>query len=256
MSLTGDLKPPLTLEQLAYLFRLRMDDLPGDVVSAQSAWQNDDSALLWSNEEICVWADEAQHEFAARRPILDSTTAAICQIGTTANQQTVTYDNRIIYIDRVKWVETSSDDEFLLEKKDQHWMDDMYVGWDKITGNSYAGQPCNYVDYVEENKLKLWRIPEGAGTLHMTVYRYPINRLTWTQRHKALEIDPNYHMDLLDWMQFRAYTKRDAETENPDLAAQHEATFERRIGVRPSAHLQTVRRRERRMGRRVRARYV
>lgn len=257
MALNGEIKPPFTLEQLVYVFRQRVDDLPGDVVSAQTSWQNDDDGLLWKNEEICGYADEAQHEMAIRKPILDrSVTPAITQIAVTAGDDEFTYDTRIQKIDRIKFVETTSGDEYVLEKKTQVWMDERYIQWDRESNNTNTGNPCYYIEYADEYKLKLWRIPEVNGTLHLTVYRLPVDRLSWTLRNKLIETQVQHQYDLLDWMMYRAYMKRDAETENTDLAEVHRRTFEMRAGPRPSAHLQTVRRREHKSNRRVRAHYV
>lgn len=257
MSLTGQIVPPLTLEQLVYLFRERMDDLPGDIVDADTSWQNDDDGLLWKNREIVGYADEAQQELAHRKPIIDrSVTPAVTQIALAQDTPVFSYDTRILKIERVKWVETASGDEYLLEKKDPHWMDVRYSQWDRETNNTYTGTPCFFVDYTDEYKVQLWRVPETAGTIYLTVHRLPINRLNWTTRNKLLEAQAQHQIDLLDWMQYRAYLKRDAETENPDLAGAHKALFDERIGLRPSAHLQAVRRREARMGRRVKAHFV
>lgn len=257
MSLTGQIIPPLTLEQLVFLFRQRMDDLPGDIVDSNTSWQNDDDGLLWKNDEIVGYADEAQQELAHRKPIIDrSATPSITQIALAQDTPEFSYDTRILKIERIKWVETSSGDEYLLEKKDPHWMDDRYVQWDRETNNSYTGTPCYFVDYTDEYKVKIWRIPETAGTLYLTVHRLPINRLSWTTRNKLLEAQAQHQLELLDWMQYRAYLKRDAETENPELAQLHKNIFDERVGLRPSAHLQAVRRREARMGRRVKAQFV
>lgn len=258
MALTGQIVPPLTLEQLVFLFRQRMDDLPGDIVSSTSSWQNDDDGLLWKNDEIVGYADEAQQELAQRKPIIDThQSPTITHIAVSgSNQQVVSYDRRILKIDRVKFVGTASEDEHVLEKRDQHWMDDRYNEWDKEGGLGDQGPPKFYVDYVEEYQLNLYPVPDLAGTIHLTVWRLPMLRLSWTTRNRLIEAQINHQIELLDWMQYRAYLKRDAETENPSLAGDHKSIFDERIGLRPSAHLQAVRRREARMGRRVKAHFV
>ena len=258
MALNGDLKPPFTLEQIVFLFRQRMDDLPGDVVPGTTPWQNDDDGLLWKNEEICGYADEAQHELAHRKPILDTNqNITITHLAVSGSlQQAIVYDQRILKIDRVKFVETDSDDEKVLTKKTQAWMDLRYREWDLEGGLSDPGVPDFYIDYIEERQLKLWPVPDMAGTIHLTVWRLPMNRLSWTLRRSLIESQEAHQMDLIDWMQYRAYLKRDAETENLDLAATHKGIFDERIGLRPSAHLQAVRRREHKLGRRVQGHFV
>jgi hypothetical protein len=253
MALTGELKPPLTLEQLATLFRQRVDDLPGDIVDDSKPWTNDDSGLLWKNDEICQYADEAQTEVVRRiGGILDQhTSVAINHITVTAGVQSYTYDKRILKIDRMKFVEDATADEYVVIKKTPRWMDDHHREWD-LEGNA-TGQGIVefFVEFTEEKQFRLWRVPSVAGTLHLTTYRLPINRLSWPLRHTLLEVRDEYQYDMLDWMMFRAYLKRDAETENPDLAGIHKGLFDERIGERPSADLEALRRREHKLGRRV-----
>jgi hypothetical protein len=257
MALTGELKPPFTLEQLVTVFRQRMDDLPGDVVDGATPWTNNDDGLLWKNEEICAYADEAQQELGHRKPILDSTTAAVAEIavaGATAEVQKFTYDQRILKIDRIKFVETLTGDERILVKRTQAWMDDRHLNWDLETlVDNNPGTPSDYVEYTDERMLSLWPPTNLDGVLHLTVWRLPLKRLSWTLKSQLIEAQLAHQVDLVDWMQYRGYMKRDAETENTDLAAVHRTIFDERIGLRPSAQLQAIRRREHRTSRRVRS---
>jgi hypothetical protein len=204
--------------------------------------------------------DEAQHELAHRKPILDSTTAAITQIaiaGVAADVQEFTYDQRILKIDRMKFVETLSADETLLVKRTQAWMDFRHREWDLQTpANNNPGVPEFYVEYGDERKLQLWPPTNLDGTLFLTVWRLPLVRLSWTLRRSLIEAQQEHQTDLIDWMQYRAYLKRDAETENLDLAATHKEIFDERIGLRPSAALQALRRREHKLARRVQGHFV
>jgi hypothetical protein len=257
MAVTGENKPPLSLLQLATIFRENVDDLPGDIVDTSTPWHNDDTGLLWSNSEICRYADEAQQEVARRiGGILDQhTSIAINHITVTAGTQSYGYDKRILKIERIKYVKDASKDEFVLDRKTPFWMDANHREWE-LEGNATGeGVVQHYVEYTEEREIKLWRVPDAAGVLHLTTYRLPLSRLSWTLRHRLLEIPEENQLDMVDWMMFRAYLKRDAETENPDLAAVHKGLFDERLGERPSAALETVRRREHKMGRRVTAHF-
>ena len=250
MAVTGELKPPLTLEQLVTLFRQRVDDLPGDIVDATTAWQNDDDGLLWKNSEICQYADEAQQELFIRRHKKDSTTVAITQITVVAETGSYAFDSRILGIERVKFIDSAAK-EFVLTKNTHQNLDFQRINWE---GDS-SGVVEEYIENFEDREITLWRTPDLAGTLHLTVRRMPLVNLSWSLRHKLIEAPNETQYDLLDWMMFRAYMKRDAETEHPDLAAQHKALFDERVGERPSAHLQQVRRQERNIDRRVRPHY-
>ena len=250
MAVTGELKPPLTLEQLATLFRQRVDDLPGDIVDTTKPWQNDDSGLLWSNDEICQYADEAQQELFIRRHKKDNTTVAVTQITVVASTATYAFDKRILGIERVKFIDSAAD-EFVLDKTTHQTLDLLRTNWQK-DGDGVVDE---YIEDFENREITLYRTPKLAGTLFLTVRRLPIARLSRTLRHKLLEADDETQYDLLDWMMFRAYLKRDAETENADLAGIHKTLFDERVGERPSAHLQQVRRQERNIDRRVRTHF-
>lgn len=246
MSITGDLKPPLTLEQLVTIFRQRVDDLPGDIVDTSKPWQNDDSGLLWSNDEACQYADEAQQELFLRRHKKDSTTADITQITVTAGTSEYVFDRRILAIERVKFVD-SADKEFVLDKTTHQTLDFERTNWQLDTD----GVVEEYLEDFGNRSITLYRTPKLAGTVFLTVRRLPLLSLSWPTRHKLIEAEYENQYDLLDWMMFRAYLKRDAETENPDLAGMHKILFDERVGERPSAHLQQVRRQERNIERRV-----
>lgn len=250
MAITGELKPPFTLEQLVTVFRQRVDDLPGDIVDDSTPWVNDDTGLLWKNDEICQYADEAQQELFLRRHKKDNTTAAITQIAVTASLAEYAFDKRILGIERVKFVD-SADDEFVLDKTTHQTLDFERTNWQKDAD----GVVDEYIEDFDNRSITLYRTPTLSGTLHLTVRRLPLARLSWTLRNKLIETDDELQYDLLDWMMFRAYMKRDAETENPDLAGLHKGLFDERVGERPSAHLQQVRRQERNIDRRVRPQF-
>ena len=250
MAITGELKPPLTLEQLATLFRQRVDDLPGDIVDDSTPWVNDDAGLLWTNDEICQYADEAQQELFIRRHKKDDTTAAITQITVTASLAKYAFDKRILAIERIKFIDSGTD-EFVLTKTTHQTLDHERTNWQK-DGDGVVDE---YIEDFENRSITLYRTPKLPGTLYLTVRRLPLVRLSWTLRNKLIETDDELQYDLLDWMMFRAYMKRDAETEHPDLAGMHKGLFDERVGERPSAHLQQVRRQERNINRRVRTHF-
>lgn len=252
MSAAGDLKPPFTLLQIATVFRQRVDDLPGDVVDEDTPWSTDDSTLLWKNEEIAGYLDEATHEFAIRVPLKDDQTAAVCRIAVTANTGSYDYDKRILSIERVKFIETVTGDEHILSKSTHQIMDQDEGAWSDADWQK--GPPKFYLENTDAKRITLSPIPNVAGTLHLVVRRLPLLRLDWKKNQNTLiEIPTEHHYNLLHWMLSVAYMKRDAETENPELAEKHEAAFDRAVGERPSATLLRVRRKERNLRRRVRA---
>ncbi len=244
--------PPWNLQQLIAHARQRLDDYPGDIEDETQSWTSDDAGLLWKNLELVAAADQALIEYAIRRPIKDSRTAAICQIAVVPNTASYAFDSRILAIERIKFVETDSGKVHPLTKRTHTDLDTDNPRWE----SHESGHPCVHIEDLDQRRLTLYKTPVLAGTLHLTVRRLPLARLNWsTGQNTRIEIPAEHHADLIDWILYQAYMKRDAETEDVNASATHYKLFETNIGPRPSAHLQRVRRMERNTHRRVRATY-
>lgn len=236
----------LTLRDLVTRARHLLDDLPGDVADP-CAWEEDDTGLLWSNAQLVYWCNEAEQEFARRRPIEDEDTAAICQISVVASTATYTLDPRILYVDRAK---LAAEDR-QLEKTSSLELDEWKLDWEDLEAT-----PTHYVEDRTGHKLRLYPTPDAADTLNLVVGRLPLTDMLWTQRYTVNpEIQAHHHMELLDWVAHRAYLKRDSETYDPAKSATHLGLFESRVGPRPSAALEQARRHNRNRRGRVRPQF-
>ena len=256
MASAQDIKPPLTLEGLATLFRQDVDDLPGDTVTDVN-WKNNDEGLLWSNQEICRYANQAVNEFCFRQPIHDhNTDLTITHVALTGATQIGSLSVKILAIKRAKWVDGTTDDEVQLLKRTSDWMDRHYSDWDLESAGAVSGQPEYYIEDMDIHKVFVWPVPVNSGTIHLTVDRLPTKNMSWSLRHlDGPEIHEQHHFDLLDYMKYLAYNKRDAETEDKALANTFLDSFEARVGPRPNARLLRVRKQERNYPRTVRAHY-
>ena len=250
MSILGELTPPYTLEQLLLVFRQAADDLPGDIVDADTPWDADDAALLWKNDEITRYANSAQRELFTRVKVLDNATPAITTIAVTAETHTYAYDRRILGIRRVVFTDENGD-EFVLSKAMQEDMDTREHGW----ASQDSATPKCYIEDEQERTIRLWPTPDKDGDIYLNVWRLPLETLTWAFKHLQIETPEEYQDFLIDYMLHLAYMKKDAETERPELAKEHLGLFTMNVGDRPSAHLQSLRRREARSFRRVLAQY-
>lgn len=250
-----DIIPPLKLEGLVTFFRQDVDDLPGDTVTDVN-WKNNDTGLLWKNQEIVRYANAAHDAFCMRQPIYDANSvagAAINRVAVLADIQRHTYSERILAIHAVKFVETSSGDEHRLLKRTRQWMDLHHREWDLEGNAATSGNPTIYVEDYDLRSMDLWPIQEADGSLHLTVSRLPIKYMQWKNRHlDGLEIEARHHFDLLDFMLYLAYLKRDSETEDKQLSADALDRFNVKVGEPVSARLLRVRRQERNNPRRAR----
>lgn len=233
-----DRRPPYKLIDLITICREDLDDLPGDVVDdADKHWQNDDSGLLWSNSELTRYANEAEHEFCLRRPIRDDNKTAITDIAVTADDPYYDYSNRILSVHRVKYVDDNGD-EVVLRKRTHQQLDLHTPDWQTLD----SATPCFYVENSEHKEIKISPPPELGGNLELVVDRLPFQDMLWSRRDtRGPEINMEHHNDLIQYMLFKAYSKRDAETEDPKLAKKHMDAFDARVGDRPTARLLRVR---------------
>lgn len=256
MASPQDIQPPLTLEGLVTLFRQDVDDLPGDTVTDVN-WKNDDTGLLWSNQEIVRYANQAQNEFCFRNPIVDMSVASnLTQLAVTANTRSITYSEKILGVHRAKFLNTTTAEENVVQKRTQQWMDEHYPQWDLLSVDARVGKPEFYVEDVSNRTIHFYPLPEQDGILVMTVGRLPLSSMLWSRRHlDGPEIEAQHHLCLLDYMKYLGFKKRDAETENVNLSAEHLNLFTLHAGERPDARLLRVRRAERNYPRRVRAHY-
>jgi hypothetical protein len=244
--------PPWNLEQLIEAARERLDDLPGDVVDAAvEDWKANDDGLLWTNSELAQYADEAQFEIVRRRPIKDNTTAAITQIAVTAAAPTYPYHASILQIEDAYFVETVAGTHHELVKRTHADMRDFRPLW----RTDEDGKPDTYIEDLTERSVTLYRTPDVAGTLFLTVRRLPKSRLNWNFRNAMLECAAEHQYNLLDWILYRAYAKDDIETRDERRAKTHLDEFNVAIGVRPSAAREQLLRNERNTYRRTHAQF-
>ena len=256
MASAQDIKPPLTLEELATLFRQDVDDLPGDTVTDVN-WKNTDTGLLWSNQEICRYANQAVTEFCFRQPIHDHDVATtITHVAITGLTQIGNLSNKILSIKRAKWVDGTDAEEGELLKRTSEWMELNHFGWDEESAAGQQGFPQFYIEDMDLLKIWVWPIPVNSGQVHMTVDRLPTKSMLWPSRHQDVpEIGEEHHLCLLEYMKHLAYKKRDAETEDKKLAQDFLDAFTAMVGERPNARLLRIRKQERNYPRRVRAHF-
>lgn len=256
MSSAQDITPPLTLEELATLFRQDVDDLPGDTVTDVN-WKNNDTGLLWSNQEVARYANQAETEFCFRQPIHDhNTDLTITHVSVTGATQVGNLSNKILSIKRAKWVDGTTADETPLLKRTSGWMDRKHSDWDKESNAAVQGVPEFYITDMNSGVIFLYPIPVNSGVVHMTVDRLPSSPMLWPQRHQHTpEIHEEHHLCLLEYMKHLAYKKRDSETEDKNLAQDFLDAFTAMVGERPSARLLRVRKQERNYPRHVRAHF-
>jgi len=209
----------MKLEQLVALFRAEVDDTA--------------APYLWTDPEVIDYAADAEME-ACRRALLliDSSTAATCQYTVAPGASVVTLDTRVLYIGRAK----ISGQNTPLSRRLVEFMDADKPGWESDTGTPEA-----YITDWETGKIRLYPAWTAGGTLNLTVARLPLTEMDDLGGDEP-EIRPEFHRSLRFWMLYRAYSKKDRETEDPEKAQANLALFEAEFGPRSSALAEEQRR--------------
>lgn len=201
----------MQLSDLITLFRNEVDDT---VVP-----------YLWSDAEVIEFANDAQLEAARRaRLLLDSSTVAVCQIAVVANTALYALDPRVIFVRRARLVGSHP-----LARKNVQDMDNEQAGWEDAT----AATPLAFVTDFETGKLKLYPPPNASSTLALTVVRTPLADMT--NEDDTPEIHARFHRSLRFWMMYRAYSKKDADANDPKKAIESMTLFEQEFGKKSSA---------------------
>lgn len=104
--------------------------------------------------------------------------------------------------------------------------------WSTLTGS-----PRYFID-PQEKYFTLVRIPTEAADIHLSVYRRPLAPMLLADADTiSPEIQGSLHVKLIAWMEYRAYSRRDADAHAPDLADKKEAEFTASFGIRPDANV-------------------
>lgn len=252
MSNCANSNAPYTLADLIRMVRLRLDDLPGDVVDSDLDWQTDDSSLLWKNSELVQYINEAYVDACYRKPILDSTTPAITELAyDPLATNSLAYSPLVVTIDQALW-QLPDGDHIDLVKTSAERLANSHSRWRDATSTA----PQYYYIDADHNELVLWPSPTVASNVKLVVDRIRLTPLTWPKRMtEKVELKDDYQIYLVDYACFRAWMKHDTETLNLKASEQAFSLYERAMGLRLSAQAQRNQLLERRMYRRTKANF-
>lgn len=216
--------------------RLRLDDLPdtSDIADAadnltllqQQEESQDQANLLWSDNELTLYANQAISEVALRsRCIRDaSATNGLTSFDiVVATTPWAVLDDRLLGVHRVLW-----DGKPLRTMESKLALDESSDEWETLTG-----EPYGFVFEQSGRRIRPYKLPETDGTLTIEVTRLPVTAMI--KPDDLPEIPPHYLSEAINWMCHLAYLKNDADTKDPQQSAFFEALFTQRFGPRPTA---------------------
>lgn len=206
-----------------------------DLLTLLRADRLDDNALpqLWSDDDLVGYLNDAQRQVCIRqRLLIESTNAKICTYRIQAGQRLVKLHPSILSVRNAHFLGSDGNQRCMMKgttarrlwKRCPHWeIDD-------------SGLPEWWVPDYQNGYLALSRTPEAAGTLQLSCWRSPLDEELFSLTGcKRPIVGEQWHIDLLDWAEYRAYGRHDADTERSEKAEQAEQAFTAKIGRLPSA---------------------
>lgn len=192
---------------------------------ARSEADDNAAPFLWADPEWLEFANDAENEACRRARLLtDASTSAICTASITIGAESVALDPLVIFVRRAKLdLQTQP-----LPNVDSRDLDLNVPNWETQTG-----RPKAWVRNWETGKLRLWPIPSAVDTLRLRVVRLPL--VPMAADGDAPEINARYHRSLVFWMLYRAFSKKDTQTQDDRKAAEYLALFEQEFGQKSSA---------------------
>lgn len=182
-------------------------------------------SYLWSEEDFDAFLDEAIIEAARRAHLIVDSSSNLTQLSLVAGELSCPLDLRILFVRRARLVIARRK----LNPAMTRDLDQQVPDWESATASS----PLVYVPDWQSGALAVWPPSAIDDTLALTVVREPLAGLS--SDTESPEIAPRYHLSLLDWVSYRAYSDQDADGADPKAAASALAAFELEFGPRAGA---------------------
>lgn len=162
------------------------------------------SKLLWSNEELTKYIDEAQIEVARRCNLFED-------FGTDFNI-TLTAGNSI-YDLHPKITHVIGN---ILQSNGQQLEHiDMKQIFEETRWDQDTGTPRKFAMNYRSKQVYFFPTPVVADTWKPFVYRLPLNTLNWSSSTSDLEVPDEYAFKMLWYAAALAYLKNDVDTYDP-----------------------------------------
>lgn len=186
---------------------------------------------LWPDEDVIAWLDEAQQEACIRASLVKETeNPALCQIAAVAGQGGYTLHPKVLHVTHAYLTLPGDSRDYTLKVVTRDFLNRMESGW----RSSPPGMPRFLVNDPGQRGVTLVPTPTMEGMVQMEVTRLPMDSIENTD---TPEIPEPHHRHLVNWALFKAFSKPDAETIDPNRAALAESRFNAYFGLRKDAHL-------------------
>lgn len=205
----------MTPTDLVARFRLDVDD--------------DQTPYLWSDDEVWGYLNDAIQKWLGTPGggVRDASTTSIVNLTVTSGDAWLELSPLITKIRSARLASTGRTLP-IISFEELFGMDGMANSQFPVSTDDFdlTGPIKALVIGMEDNKLRTVRIPAANDTVKLVVERLSINTHAAADNpQKTIEVDSQYHLDLLFGMKALAYRKQDADTFDKTKADEAEAQF-------------------------------
>lgn len=152
---------------------------------------------FWSDPELYAYMSEGELEIA--RVTLCLPAISETNVGEAVASPTI--DQGLIRVRGAWWIQDGQQYPLYIHSLDD-FISNSHVDLEK------SGRPNTAITGTGVNSIRLYPVPNSSGRLRLAIYRAPAKAL---DADAKFEIPLQYRNALLDWMQYRACMKDDAE---------------------------------------------
>ena len=200
----------MTVTELLDLFRKEVDD--------------DVKPYLWSDEEFFTYLDEAQDTFVREIGGIADRRSSLTSISYKSGNQFKKFDERIYRIKGAFDEENRILTIRNLDNFESGYLEDDYGTQINAGLDDSRTGPIKYlITDVESNEIQFYPLPDHDGSIRLFVYRRPLMGIV--DRKSLLEIPAHQHLNLLNWVKYKAFMKQDVETFNGAKSSDFRTAF-------------------------------
>ena len=206
-----------------------LDELRGNILRDTSDAIGVADDKLWSDETLVRYINDGYRRFARRSLLIrDATTEELTRITLQAGVDRYPLHKDVLAVLSAKLENRA----YNLHKTSHDTLAGSPLNSTRslVSGTPLPPQEPRWFNMDEENRiLRLTPAPSeefDGVVLMLRVARMPLAALSINDLGAELEIDEDYHLDILEWAAYRALRNHDVDVENIGKANSHKNRFE------------------------------
>lgn len=209
-----------------------LDELRGNILRDVSDAVGPANDKLWTDDTLVRYIDDGYRRFARRSLLIrDSTTPEVTELALEVGVDRYALHKDVLAVLTARINGTDYD----LHKTTHDSIAGAVANSDRALASGVAPGPSEPRWFNMDEESKVLRVFPNVGAdfdgavVKMRVARMPRDRLTVDKLDAELEIDEDYHLDILEWAAYRALRNHDVDVENMGKATSHKNRFEEAV---------------------------